>query len=279
MSRQPSINDHPGLGAVLVCATATLVAGLCHAEQDYELALGVGVGGLSAPAYRGSSERSDYLVPVPYVTYRSPRVRVDRDGARGILYGNPDLELGFSLGLSLPVDSADNSARAGMPDLDPALELGPSLDLTLSRGTGYTLELQLPVRASVAVDDGATRQIGWVFNPALRFDQTLPGARARVTCRLGAQFGDDAYHDYFYGVAERFVTAERRAYGGEAGFGGYSASVAVRTERPSRWWFGVFARYDDVREAVFRRSDLADSGHGFALGAALVWIFHSSGPP
>ena len=44
--------------------------------------LGLGVGGLSMPHYRGSDQRAEYVSPIPYIRYNGERFKVDREGGR-----------------------------------------------------------------------------------------------------------------------------------------------------------------------------------------------------
>jgi outer membrane scaffolding protein for murein synthesis (MipA/OmpV family) len=93
------------------------------------------------PAYRGSDERRTYVLPVPYVAYRGKFLKVDRERIRGLFFKNDKAELDVSLSGSVPVKSADNRARQGMPNLEPTLEMGPTLNLFLqhsARAAGFT---------------------------------------------------------------------------------------------------------------------------------------------
>ena len=65
--------------------------------------LGAGLVALNAPDYRGSSEDSNYLLPLPYIKYRGDRLRVD-EGAQGVIFESADLLFTLSGNLSLPAD-------------------------------------------------------------------------------------------------------------------------------------------------------------------------------
>ena len=62
-------------------------------------------------------------------------------------------ELDVSISGTPPVDSSENDARRGMPDLDAILEIGPSFNILLARAEDRKtrLELRLPVRADPAL--------------------------------------------------------------------------------------------------------------------------------
>jgi len=78
-------------------------------------------------------QSSPYAIPFPYLVYRGTFLKADRNGIRGTFFDSDRIELSLSLSASLPVNSDDNRARQGMPDLQPTVEFGPSLDLTLWR--------------------------------------------------------------------------------------------------------------------------------------------------
>jgi outer membrane scaffolding protein for murein synthesis (MipA/OmpV family) len=65
------------LGAVLLGLPPRAAA-----EMLPKWELGVGVGGLWMPDYRGSDEVRSYLLPFPYVIYRLDWLKVDREGVR-----------------------------------------------------------------------------------------------------------------------------------------------------------------------------------------------------
>ncbi len=52
---------------------------------------------------------------------------MDRNGPRGILFDTKRLQLDLSLNASIAVESDDNEARRGMPEIDATLEIGPVL--------------------------------------------------------------------------------------------------------------------------------------------------------
>ena len=94
--------------------------------------LGVGIGALNAPHYRGSKTRVNFTLPIPYAIYRGDILKVDRDeGISGKIFKSERVNLDISLAGSLPVPETDESARAGMPSLDLLFEIGPELKYKL----------------------------------------------------------------------------------------------------------------------------------------------------
>jgi len=251
-----------------------------HAELRPEWEIGAGASVFTLPDYRGSDESRGYVLPFPYVIYRGERFRVDRQGLRGIFFESDRVELNLSLNATPPVDSDDNRAREGMPELEPTLEIGPRLDLTLARDRAreWSLELRLPLRAAIATDLSHTRHIGYVSYPHLHLftRPVLAGVKWNLGLQAGPLFATDDYHQYFYGVDAPFATPDRPAY--SAG-GGYSGALALAslTRRFPRFWVGAFARYDTLKGAAFESSPLMRRDYAVMAGFAVAWVFAESG--
>ena len=122
--------------------------------------LGIGLGLLQIPDYRGSDENRLYLLPYPYVVYRGDILKVDEQRVTGQIFKTDRILLDFSGFGSVPVKSSNNSARAGMPDLDPTFELGLALKIKLweSKEDKFKLDVSLPVRAFFSTDFSSVRR-------------------------------------------------------------------------------------------------------------------------
>lgn len=239
---------------------------------------GLGVGALSFPDYRGSDETQVFPVPVPYFVYRGEFLKADRDGVRGELFDREFAELSISVNATIPVQSEDNAARRGMPDLKPTLELGPSLDLHLwkSADGAMKLDLVLPLRAPVTVES-SPRSIGWLFSPRFNLDIGNIGGQDGWSFGLGAGplFADRRYHEYFYGVAPRFTTAERRQYEAGGGYSGAHVLTAISKRYP-KYWLGAYLRYDALSGADFEHSPLVKRTSYLAGGLGIAWMIGAS---
>ncbi len=243
---------------------------------------GLGVGWLNVPAYRGAKGHKNYLLPVPFIAYRGEAVRMDEDGMRGRLFESDRIHLDLSIAGNLPVPRDGDSARAGMPNLDPVGEFGPTLDISLARnGERHKGEasvwLRLPVRAALSVGNPLIDQQGWVFSPYLDLSYRKGASRShwRVSLALGPLYASRRYHEYFYKVPAEFVTAARPQYQPDGGYSGSRATLALVMN--SRYWFvGAFARYDQLNGAVFENSPLVEIDNYFAVGFAVSRIFGSS---
>lgn len=261
-----------------------LVALLCalpaHAELRPEWEFGLGASAFTLPDYRGADESRGYVLPFPYLVYRGEHLRVDRQGVRGIFFESDRVELNLSAGATPPVDSDENRAREGMPHLDPTLEIGPRLDLTLARDRErqWSFEARLPLRAAIATDLSHTRHIGTVAYPHLNLftRPMIAGARWNLGLQGGLLYASREYHQYFYGVDEAFATPERPAYAAGGGYSGALALVSL-TRRFSRFWVGGFARYDTLKGAVFESSPLVKRDYAVMAGIAFAVVFAESG--
>ena len=122
-----------------------------------------------------------------------------------------------------------------------------------------------------------TKDAGYVFHPHLYFDSrpTFAGGKWDFSAQLGALYGSARYHQYYYGVAPQFATAERPAYEAGAGYSGLTAGAAI-TRRFGRLWVGTFARYDSLDGVVFEPSPLFRRREYLAAGFAVAWIFAES---
>lgn len=98
--------------------------GPAHAEQKPLWEAGLGVGAATFPDHPGSDRTQTYVLPAPYFVYRGEFLKADRDGLRGRFFNSDRIELNLTMGASAPVDSTDNAARQGMPDLNPPSRSG-----------------------------------------------------------------------------------------------------------------------------------------------------------
>jgi outer membrane scaffolding protein for murein synthesis (MipA/OmpV family) len=240
---------------------------------------GAGIAVIDFPDYRGSDERQSYILPVPYFVYRGEILKADREGLRGQFFKNDRLDLHLSLNGSVPVDSTDNSARSGMPDLDPTLEIGVRLDITLLRKPDRSIEvtLGLPVRTVIATDFSHSKNIGWVFEPQFNVDfrDMWPGEGWNLGLAAGPLFGDKRYHNYFYGVAPEFATPQRPAFNAASGYAGSQVLGAI-SKRFRSYWVGGFIRLDSLTGAEFEDSPLVRQTESFSAGFAIAWILGRS---
>ncbi|MCX5838623.1 MAG: MipA/OmpV family protein [Deltaproteobacteria bacterium] len=253
------------------------VRALCEEKPLWEL--GVGLGFLQIPDYRGSSENRRYLLPYPYFVYRGDIVRVEKERISGRIFETDRLLLDISFNGSVPVKSSDNPDRRGMPDLDPTFEMGPSLNITLleNRQDHYKLTLSLPVRAAFSTDFSSVRHEGWIFHPRLNFEKAdmIPGSGVNVGLSAGPMFADQGYHRYYYTVDPTFATPSRPRYAAGGGYSGSTITVGLnKTLNP--FILNAFVSLNYLKGAVFEESPLVKTQSSWMCGFAVSWIFLKS---
>ncbi len=242
--------------------------------------LGVGIGYLNAPHYRGSKTRADLALPFPYAIYRGDILKVDRDeGITGKIFKSDRLNLDISLAGSIPVPKTDASARAGMPSLDLLFEIGPELEYNLWRSDNreHNLWLKLPYRFVFSVGDPLMEYQGWTLSPFINYKIKLRqfGAIMRYSASLGPIFAGSKFHNYFYEVDPQFAKPERQPYVADSGYSGSRITISI-ARNARKYFVGIFARYDNLDNAVFADSPLVETTDYFVYGIAFAWIFTSS---
>lgn len=254
-----------------------LAAHFAFAEELPLWEAGAGVGVTILPHYRGSDQSKTWVLPVPYLDYRGDMLKVDDRRPRGLLFDSDRAELELSLSGSPPVK--DDNARRGMPDLDPTLEIGPSLNIALYRSANRMerLELRLPVRTTFASDFSYVAFTGWIFQPNLSMDfKNVLGNRGwNLGLQASAIYTDRRYNQYFYAVDPAFATPDRPAYNPSGGYGGMNLLAAVSKRFPA-FWVGAFAKWDSVAGAVFEGSPLVKTRSNLSGGFAVAWILGAS---
>ena len=268
---------HPWIILSLLLIVLSPVRALCEEKPLWEL--GVGLGFLQIPDYRGSSENRRYLLPYPYFVYRGDILRVEKERISGRIFETERLLLDISFNGSVPVKSSDNPDRRGMPDLDPTFEMGPSLNMTLleNRQDRYKLTFSLPVRAAFSTDFSSVHHEGWIFHPRLNFEKSdmIPGAGMNLGLSVGPMFADRGYHRYYYTVDPAFATPSRPRYEAGGGYSGSTVTVGLdKTLNP--FILSAFVSLDYLKGAVFEESPLVKTQYSWMCGFTVSWIFLKS---
>jgi outer membrane scaffolding protein for murein synthesis (MipA/OmpV family) len=260
--------------------TVVLLLQSARAEEEKPLwELGLGAAALRILDYRGSDQSYNYVLPYPYVIYRGGILRIDKETVSGRLFKTDRLFLDISLFGTLPVDSSENDARKGMPDLDATFQIGPALNIRLlgNEPEDYHLVLSLPARAAFAADFWSVRSEGWAFSPKLKLDKAdfIPGSGLNLWASAGPLFATQPYHEYYYSVAPAFATAARPAYSAPGGYGGSALAVGLNKQY-KRFIFGTFVNADFLQGAAFENSPLVKSKSSVFYGVSVTYVFYKS---
>lgn len=253
----------------------TLLFGLTSTLTARELPLwevGVGLGAMQFPDYRGADQSQRYLLPFPAVVYRGERLKVDDKGLRGLLFDSERVIVDISLDGAVPVDSSQNGAREDMPDLDATFEVGPSLKFMLYDDDRHEVRLNLPWRLVYSTDFRQLQSHGHLLHPHLSYDRRRDW---NMGLSLGPLYASHAYHDYYYSVSASDATPERPAYQADGGYSGMRYTFSM-SKRFKRVWLGGFVRYDDLRGARFEDSPLLRRDNSWMGGVTAIWFFHQS---
>ena len=257
---------------ILLSLVFLLFATSAQADETLpRLELGVGLLALDIADFPGSSNRSNYLIPIPYARYRGKRLRID-DGAQGVLHESSDLLITLSGDLSLPTDE-DTPEREGMDDLDATFEVGPSVNYRLHAMERSAWWLDLPLRFAFTFNSDLDH-VGEVFQPRLSWrkpEKQLGDWRFRFN--TGPVFASASYNDYFYSVGADDVTASRPEYEADGGYSGWRSEFSS-SRRFGRYRIGGFLRYNNLNNSVFEDSPLVTRDHALGFGVALVWVFY-----
>jgi MipA family protein len=297
MVKSVSMNQFAKSGLqICACIGLSLCAVSVRAQSDVESdwrsdarlplwELGVAVGALSTPAYRGSDAQRQYALPLPYFIYRGDRLKADRNGVRTWLWRGQEASLELSLAGGVPV--RDVPAREGMDNLPPVLEIGPVLRLPLQArhvpgryrsSTDVQWELQLPVRQAFRLGQSeVVRDVGWVSTPGVvaRGGFSLTKQPMRWTAAANAYFGEARYHAFYYDVQSSEVRADRPEYHATGGYGGWALSGGLQTEF-GRQNLGVFVRMSGIENSAFANSPLVKQNRNYSVGLFWAWVFTTS---
>ncbi|HEX4924282.1 MAG TPA: MipA/OmpV family protein [Bdellovibrionales bacterium] len=243
----------------------------------YELGLAAGAGQL--PDYPGSDHTRFRWLALPYFVYRGEIFRQDeKEGARARLAQNHIFDLDLSAAGSFPANSEDNAARRGMPDLDWLAELGPRLEVMLSRlGGRGRLRLLFPVRVVASTDFSSLVHRGFTYSAALGAElKDFPVANWKSYLKVQGVFIDEKLARYFYEVEPQYAAAGRPAHGARGGYLETDVMVGVNIALSARvrMYGGSWA--SSLDQSANRDSPLFKSGWNQTYIAGLTYLFYES---
>lgn len=243
-----------------------------HPLPLWELGAVVGVGIL--PDYPAAGQSRFEVLPLPYFTYRGKVIRSDDKGLlRGRLFHSNRAELDVSLAGAFNVNSTDNVARTGMPDLDWLGEIGPRFEITLARAGDAKIDLELPVRAVLSTNfTSRAGYEGLITVPELAYQHdNFLGSSARFKLGFGAAFANAKLQSLLYGVPAAYATAARPAYTAKGGYMGSKVQVSASRRFGPNVRVISALRFDFHRGAANDLSPLFKDRSTTTLGVAIIW--------
>jgi outer membrane protein len=280
--RIPRVAAHARIHALCLALSvaAAFSPGVVRAGHLPLWELGIGVGALNTPPYRGSADEVSFALPFPYAIYRGSVLQVDReDGVRGELFESERLRFDLSLAGNVPVRDTDQGARSGMPGLDPLVEIGAEATVSLWRaaGRGNEFSFVVPFRMVYSVGDPLLAFQGLTLSPYLNYRIRVEdeASLTRYNISVGPIFASNRYHEYFYEVTPDFATPERPAYEASGGYSGSRITLSA-TRYFHDFTIGAWARYDSLDGAVFADSPLVETNDYFIFGVVFAWILGRS---
>jgi len=204
-----------------------------------------GIGGFAGAVadYPGANQYRVRALPLPFFIYRGDFLRSDANGPR-LQKSSGIVEWELSGGGSLASNSK-GGARAGMPDLDYLLEVGPKAKITVAKPTDTSrLTVDLALREAISTNfSSRLRTQGALFAPDLAYEErAVFGSKWSGRASIGAQFATADLQRYYYEVEPEYARPGRPAYNARAGYLGATLGLtAFRQVTPS---FTVFIGLD-----------------------------------
>lgn len=261
----------PASALPMASATATPT----HAASEFALGFTTFV----APRYPGSDSYQRFVYPLVSFSYNGPLFSVKRNRFKSAFTRAPRLTLGLGANASPPVSSSAVAARQGMPDIDPTIQIGPSLQY---RVTGKARPWQGSVGAAwelvFATSPHLSRihHAGSLFYPYVQMEWHAP--TWPITLTTGPLFGSHGYNNYFFGVPDAYATGARPAYASPSGYAG-TRTTASLSHHFKRYWLAAFVRYRNFSGTRFADSPLLKNRNTVMLGVAVEWtVVHWSQP-
>jgi hypothetical protein len=247
----------------------------------------VGIGAFSGwlPDYPAAGQHTVRTIAVPYLVYRGDFWRVGGEENRGAISGRfvdtERYEFDITLSGAFPVDSSDNDAREGMPDLDFLFGVGPQLIIKLINEPGQqALDVNLQARAVYSTDFSSVSRRGYVFNPKLSYSREhVTGLDLKIFGSAGPLFATERLMDYFYEVEPEFATPTRPTYDAEPGYLGSNITLGVIKRFNNRFRVLLGTRLGLHQGASNRDSPLFEDQVNVSLFAAFAWSFAQSEQP
>lgn len=238
----------------------------CYAD---EFNFGLGYIGFDVNHYRGSDQVKTYNLYVPYVYYQSNTFNADAAMINTRFIRSRFFSMQLSMGANPSVESKENKARQGMPELNYNFGLGPMAIIHILKDPIFTVQIEFSLRQEFETDFSFARAFGTTQTTYLTFKSRQ--ATWSIELALGRMYADKSFHEYYYNVDPEYATADRPSYQAQ---GGYSGDVVIFSGKKKFGDFLIypFARYDNLTDAVFVDSPLIKKKDYLMVGIGLFYL-------
>ncbi|MEI7972877.1 MAG: MipA/OmpV family protein [Bdellovibrio sp.] len=256
----------------------------CVANEKTELTLplyelGAGFTATYGPDYPSSDEQRPKSLPFPYVVYRGPIFKSDRErGTRAEIISDPIHVLDFSFGGSFPAPSDSNKARQGMKDLDWILELGPRYSIRLAGNPNHHMtRLQIALRSLFTTDIRSFSDRGWIFEPQIS-QLIFFGTKKfwRLYAKVSTIWLDQRSANLYFEVEPKYQTAVRSAYTASSGYLGTSLEYSLTFSSSPRFKWVVGQEWLNLSNSANQQSPLFKTNQALMHFTALIWTLYES---
>lgn len=236
-------------------------------------------GGAYTPDYPAAEENSFIGLVFPYFIYRGDILRVgDREIVRGRVINTDRIEFDVGLDGAFAVDSDENEAREGMPDLDYLGEIGPQIIVKLSPANQPDqVKMRLQVRGVFSTDLSSVAYRGIVVNPSLSYEnERFLNSGVSFNANLGSLFGYDDLNGYFYEVQPEFARPGRPAFEAREGYIGTELTMDAQYYLTERLRVSGAVRVGYFGGSANEDSPLYRDDVNFSVGIGFTWSFFQS---
>ena len=245
-------------------------------QQSGQWTFGIGMMAAKIAHYPGADQSRSVMLPFPYIHYRSKKFTIDRNGVRRKFLSGENWDINLSASGQIRVESKNNQARAGMPDLAWVAAVGPVFNYYFDEQKNQSLRLH--IRKAFAFDDGID-SIGGMATLGFRQLIDLPDnnfGQTSFSASVEMVYGSSKYNDYFYGVAPQYANAERRQYHGNSGLMVNQLTLAYNIKNhPNERKFraGMFLRATNLSGSEIENSPLVKQSTNINFGIMYAWLF------
>lgn len=260
---------------LLGCIVLALASGISQAKS--RLDLGVGLGYTQIPHYIGAAQKHQYLIPYPYVYYKSDKIEFNRNALNASLWQHEKWLVDWSASGNLALDSDDNQLRKDMDDLAWVLEFGPALRYFWlgDKESDDSFSAIFAIRHGIGFDKLDLEHVGFLFEPGLRYQAhyQVSNWQLKLTASWQLVYADQNYNSYYYSVGADQVTENRGFYQADSGLNSQRLSLGL-TASQGDWWYGAFLRYNDLASSSVKDSPLVAKERDWMVGLAATRIFN-----